>query len=106
MDEQRAATAIRVVDNAREHRYEATVDGVLAVAEYRRQPGTITFTHTEVPREIGGRGVADALARSALDAARAEGVKVVPRCPFFDAFMRRHHDLRAPPRERVPGAEG
>jgi predicted GNAT family acetyltransferase len=34
---------------------------------------------------------------------------VVPRCPFFDAFMRRHReydDLRAPPHERVPGAEG
>jgi predicted GNAT family acetyltransferase len=38
------------------------------------------------------------LARGVLDAARARGLNVVPRCPFVAAYMKRHKeydDLRA-----------
>ena len=79
-------------------RYSATVDGVLAVADYQRQGNVIAFTHTEVPPQIKGRGVASALARRALDDARAAGNQVVPACEFFAHYMREHpeyDDLRA-----------
>jgi predicted GNAT family acetyltransferase len=95
----RAAAPITVTDDVAAGRYEANVDGGLAYAQYRRRGGVIVFIHTLVPHEIAGRGVADALARRALDAARAAGLHVVPRCPFFEAFMRRHpeyDDLRVP----------
>lgn len=82
--------AVQVTNNTDAHRYEATVDGHLAVAEYRRDGATITFTHTGVPEAIEGRGVASALARTALDAARAEGLAVIPLCPFFATYIRRH----------------
>ena len=98
-DPRHAAAEITVTDDVAASRYEAIVDGVLAFAEYRRRGAVIAFTHTLVPHEIAGRGVADALARRALDDARAAGLRVVPRCPFFAAFMRRHpeyDDLRAP----------
>ena len=36
-------------DNAALHRYEIEVDGVTAYVRYRREPGVITFIHTEVP---------------------------------------------------------
>ena len=93
------ARSITVTDDVAASRYEAIVDGVLAFAQYRRRDTDIVFLHTVVPHEIGGRGVADALARRALADARAAGLHVVPRCPFFAAFMRRHReydDLRAP----------
>jgi predicted GNAT family acetyltransferase len=94
-----ATPPITVTDDVAASRYEATVDGVLAFAQYVRRGAKIVFVHTLVPHAIAGRGVADALARRALDDARAAGLQVVPRCPFFEAFMRRHReydDLRAP----------
>src|SRR4051794_37887685 len=68
------------------------------IVNYHRHDGIIAFTHTEVPPEIEGRGVASALARKALDDARASGDKVVPACEFFAHFMDEHpeyDDLRA-----------
>jgi hypothetical protein len=81
-----------VVDNAAEGRFELTVEGHTAFAEYRENGHRIVFTHTEVPPELEGRGVGSALARGALDAARSRGAAVVPLCPFIAAFIRRHHD--------------
>ena len=70
-----------VRDNPDESRFEATVDGQLAIAEYVRQGDTIIFTHTFVPEALRGQGVGDQLARHALDQAREQGLKVVPQCP-------------------------
>ena len=59
----------------------------------RLRPGAIVFTHTEVLRE--GHGVGSALARSALDAVRADGeLEVVPLCPFIRAWIDKHPDYQ------------
>jgi predicted GNAT family acetyltransferase len=71
-------------------RFELEVDGQLAVAYYRMTPGVITFVHTEVPQALSGRGVATKLIRGALEMVRAQGLKVVPQCPFVSAFMGKH----------------
>ncbi len=86
----RADDPITVEHNAKEHRYEARAGSYLAVAEYRRSGDTITFTHTGVPKPIEGRGIASQLAHTALEQARAEGLKVIPLCPFFAVYIRRH----------------
>ena len=80
-------------DNKAESRFEMDADGELAVAYYKREPGVITFTHTETPFRLQGQGIASRLIRGALDAARAEGLKVVPRCSFVSAFMARHPEF-------------
>lgn len=86
-----AADEPRVVDVPDARRYEARVGGAVAgFAEYRRSSGRITFIHTVVAPEFEGRGVGSRLARVALDAARAEGLRVTPRCPFFRAYIDRH----------------
>ena len=72
-----------VFDNVAEHQFELVVDGFTAFAAYQRDGNAIVFTHTEVPPELQGQGVGSALARGALDAARAEGAEVVPLCPFI-----------------------
>jgi uncharacterized protein len=96
----RGMDEIEVRDRPDEERYEAAAGGRLAgVAAYRLRPGVITFTHTVVEPEWEGRGVGGALARAALDDARARGLRVVPRCPFIAAWIRRHReyaDLVAP----------
>lgn len=83
--------APEITDNVAERRYEAHLDGELAGwVEYGRVEGRIVALHTEVPPEFGGRGIASALVRRVLDDARAAGVKVTPRCPFFVAHFERH----------------
>jgi len=85
-------------DDAR-HRFEVTVDGHTGVLRYREDDGRVTLIHTEVPPELRGLRIADALARAALDDARQRGLRVRPLCPFVQAFMKRHPeyaDLVAP----------
>jgi predicted GNAT family acetyltransferase len=84
------AQAITVVHNQAESRFEAVVQGLLCVCEYRMHDGTVAFTHTEVPGALSGRGIAAALVAAALAWARGAGLKVRPLCSYVALFMRRH----------------
>lgn len=84
-----------VVRNHGSNRYETTVDGKLAIADYVLGDGTITFTHTAVPEEIQEQGVASALARTALNDAKAEGLLVVPQCAFFRGYIEKNPEYQA-----------
>ena len=82
-----------VRNNIAEHRFELDADGHTALAYYSMVPGVITFTHTEVPQELSGRGVGSRLVRGALEQVRAQGLKVVPKCPFVSAYMGKHPEF-------------
>jgi predicted GNAT family acetyltransferase len=78
-------------DNPERHRFEADLgDGSVAVAEYTLPAGKIMFTHTEVPPAHEGEGIGSALIRLALASARERGLKVIPICPFFAAYIKKH----------------
>ena len=79
-----------VTNDAAARRYELEVEGQLAIAAYRLRPGRITFTHTEVPEALAGRGIGTRLIKAALDDARAQGLKVVPACPFVKHYIDTH----------------
>lgn len=79
-----------VVDNRAKDRFEITIDGHTAVAEYELEGGVLTFTHTRVPEALGGRGLSKTLARAALQSARARGLKVIPVCSVFDKYIAEH----------------
>ena len=78
---------LEVRDNPAAQRFEVQLDQHLAIAEYRRSPGVITFIHTEVPAAFRGRGVAGLLVEAALDQAAARGDEVVPLCSFVAAYI-------------------
>jgi predicted GNAT family acetyltransferase len=65
-------------------------DEVAGFTEYRRRPEVIEFIHTEVVPEYEGKGVARRLISSALDAAREQGLAVLPLCPFVRRYIARH----------------
>src|SRR3546814_13208573 len=60
--------------------------------EYTREGDILAINHTEVPPEMGGRGIAGKLVQEALRYARDEGLKVLPQCSYADAYMRTHPD--------------
>jgi predicted GNAT family acetyltransferase len=82
-----------VRNNPALHRFELDVDGRIAAAYYQLSPGVITFTHTEVPHELEGHGIGSRLVRGALEAVRAQGLKVVAKCPFVSAYMAKHPEF-------------
>jgi predicted GNAT family acetyltransferase len=83
-----------VRDNPARNRFELEVDGVVAFSEYRRKAGVVTFIHTEVPDSLGGKGVGSRLAKGALDLVRASGEKVIARCPFIAAYLKKHAEYQ------------
>jgi predicted GNAT family acetyltransferase len=70
------------------------VDGHLALLAYHRAPGLISLDHTAVPPAIEGNGVAAKLTSTALDFARGQNLRVVPRCSYAAAYIRQHAEYQ------------
>ena len=81
-----------VSDNPAQQRYELAVDGHVAASYYEIADGVITFAHTEVPPELGGKGIGSKLIKGALDQVRAGGLKVITQCPFVKAYIEKHSE--------------
>jgi uncharacterized protein len=84
-----------VTDNREQSRFELSVDGHLAELDYRRHGDRLVLIHTEVPDELGGRGLGGKLVTAALSEAAAEGLTVVPLCPFARSWLERHPEAAA-----------
>lgn len=88
-----------VQHNLADHRFESLVDGQLSICEYEMMDDKMVFTHTVVPPELRGRGIAEELVRAGLADARTRHLKVVPACSYVAKFVERHRefqDLLAP----------
>jgi predicted GNAT family acetyltransferase len=85
--------------NEAAQRFEARLGDEVAFAEYHLTHDALVLPHTVVPGAFAGRGVASALAVTALTYARDHGLKVKPICPFMAGYIRKHpewHDLVHP----------
>lgn len=85
---------VTVRDNPAKHRFEADLGDSIAVAEYILTPSKIIFSHTEVPPGHEGKGIGTILIRAGLESARTRGLKVIPTCPFFASYMKRHAEVQ------------
>jgi predicted GNAT family acetyltransferase len=79
-----------VSNNPRLKRFELTVEDQTALLTYERTPETLTLIHTEVPQALRGQHLGEALVKAALDAAHAEGLRIIVVCPFAKAYLRKH----------------
>lgn len=93
-DRRRQDQMSEVTNNTEKHRFELAVDGQIAATYYEIADGVITFVHTEVPPELGGKGIGSKLIKGALDQVRKDGLKVIPQCPFVKAFIEKHPDYQ------------
>lgn len=93
-------SSITVRPNDAHHRYEL-VDGERVIGkahwlpfEEATGPERI-FYHTTVDEAYSGQGLAAKLAHFALEDTIAGGLKIVPVCPYFKAYIGKHPDYRA-----------
>ena len=85
---------LTVTNNEGAERFEVLADGLRAVLTYRRFPDRIIFLHAEVPLSLEGQGLGGKLTSFALDFARANHLRVVPRCPYVSSFIRKHAEYQ------------
>ena len=77
-------------DEAEAKRYALTIDGRTAVVTYNLVQGGLMVTETLVPVELEGQGIASRLARHVLDDVKGRGLVILPVCPFFAAYLKKH----------------
>ncbi len=73
-------------------RFELKLEGHLCVLDYTLNNQVMTVTHTGVPNELGGRGLAAEITKFALDYAQTQGWKVVPQCSYVAAYIKKHSE--------------
>lgn len=82
-----------VADAPERERFEISLDGeVVGFLQYHRTPRALSLNHTEIESGHEGEGLGSQLIRAALDAARAEGLMVLPFCPFVRRFIEAHKE--------------
>jgi Predicted acetyltransferase len=79
----------------RKKRFELHIEGHIAFIDYILNNENIMFlTHTEVPKELGGKGIGKILVQNALEYLKANGYKLAPLCPFVAAYVKRNPEWK------------
>jgi predicted GNAT family acetyltransferase len=85
---------IAVSHNQPEQRFETRVEGKLSICEYQMDGDRMVFTHTFVPPQLRGKGIAQKLVEVALNYAMAKKLRVDPACSYVEAFIRRRPEYK------------
>jgi predicted GNAT family acetyltransferase len=80
--------------NQDHQRFEVELENLLCVIDYQLNGKVLTLPHVGVPEPLEGRGIAGELTRAALDWARTEKYRVIPVCPYVQAWLRRHPEYQ------------
>lgn len=88
-------SAADVTDDAANNRFVYIEDGLEALIKYRVNNNTLTLLHTEVPEELGGRGIAGRLVQAAVNRASESGETVAPWCPYTRSWLQENTDEAA-----------
>ncbi len=67
-----------IIDNKAHYRFELEAEGHVAKSFYEIDNGVITFLHTEVPAELGGKGIGSRLIKGALGSSKPLSAKTLP----------------------------
>ena len=82
-----------VTNNTSLNRFEVQDSGETAFLDYKISEKELSHMHTEVPANIGGKGIANALAAQAFEFAAAQDLKVLNYCAFINTYIKRHPAL-------------
>jgi predicted GNAT family acetyltransferase len=86
---------LTIEDNPEESRFEIYHgDDRVGLVQYRRAPDRISFLHTETDPAVQGLGVGSELVAHALSEAQANGLMVLPFCPFVRRYIAENIEYR------------
>jgi len=71
-------------------RFELELNGHVATLEYTLSGDVLALLETEVPEALRGTGIAGRLAKTALDYAREQHLRVDVICPFVAGYVKTH----------------
>ena len=83
-----------LIDNEAAKQYQFEIDKYIPRIEYIKSSDKIFLTHTEVPKELEGKGIASSLIRQVLMDIEQKDLTLVPLCPFVAAYIKRHPKWR------------
>ncbi len=77
--------------NYEKKRFELHTEGHIAFIDYILNSENIMFlTHTEVPKELGGRGIGKIIVKHALEFIQQNNYTLAPLCPFVAAYVKKN----------------
>ncbi len=85
---------LQLIDNSERKRYEFHINGFVPRIEYIKAQDKIYLTHTEVPKELEGKGVAATLTRKVLEDIASKNLTLVPLCPYVAMYIKRHPEWK------------
>ena len=87
-------TDVKVQHDEKQRKFYADIDGKEAAIEYAKMGDVYNLSHTFVPEELRGQGIAEKLARGTLDEIGRQGARFLPTCPYIQAFVRKHPEYQ------------
>jgi len=82
--------AYELIHNENECKYEYHIDGHIAYITYDDQNGNMHLTHTIVPEELAGKGLAKMLLEDVLEQIRKAGKKAVAQCSYIVKYQEKN----------------
>ncbi len=83
-----------LIDNTAAKQYELVVDGKRPRIEYIAVKDKIYLTHTEVPKELEGKGIASKMVLMVLEDIKSKNLTLIPMRPFVAMYIKRHPEWR------------
>lgn len=80
-------------DNKEKKRFEVEIESTTAFVEYEKNNEYISLTHTEVPEELGGKGIGSKMIGKVLSKLQKDGEKVKISCPFIQKYVDKHSEF-------------
>ena len=84
----------KLINNTEAKRYEMHIEGLTPRIEYIMAKDKIYLTHTEVPKELEGKGIGSALVKKVLEDIEKKDLTLVPMCPFVAMYIKRHPEWK------------
>ena len=79
-----------VINNTKDKQFEIRSGNLISKVPYNIKGELIGLFHTEVPKELQGRGLATRLTEYALNYAKENKLMILPYCPFIAKYIKEH----------------
>ncbi|GHE77676.1 GNAT family N-acetyltransferase [Thalassotalea profundi] len=82
-----------LIHNKQESKYEYHINGYVAYITYDDQDGKMHLTHTIVPDELSGKGLARTLLEDVLAQIKKDNKKAVAQCSYIVNYLEKHPEV-------------